>query len=277
VGSFTSDPGPADELLEHLEDGVLLLTLNRLERNNAWTHDLEDRYFDRLVAASADPEVRVIVITGAGKAFCPGLDMEVLARLAAEGKADRPRYPMTLLTQIPKPVICAVNGAAAGIGIIQMCASDVRFAAAGAKLTTAFARRGLPSEHGLTWLLTRLVGTGTAMDLLLSGRVILAEEALGLGLVDRVVPADELLPAALAYAREIAANCSPWSLATIKQQVYEDFDRGQEASRLESLQRMAESRDLPDLTEGVASYRERRPARFAGLSRVVDVERVVPP
>jgi enoyl-CoA hydratase/carnithine racemase len=266
-----------DELLEQLDEGVLLLTLNRPERNNAWTHDLEDRYFDRLVAAAADPEVRAIVVTGTGTVFCPGLDMEVLARVAAEGKVDRPRYPMTLATQIPKPVICAVNGAAAGVGMIQMCASDVRFAVAGAKLTTAFARRGLPAEHGLTWLLTRLVGTGAAMDLLLSGRVVLAEEALRLGLVDRVYPADELLPAALAYAREIATSCSPWSLATIKQQVYESFEQGQEASRLASLQRMAESRDLPDLIEGVASFRERRPAEFAGLSWVLTVERVVPP
>jgi enoyl-CoA hydratase/carnithine racemase len=266
-----------DELLEQMDDGVLLLTLNRPQRNNAWTHDLEDRYFERLLAAAADPDVRVIVVTGAGTVFCPGLDMEVLARLAAEGKADRPRYPMTLLTQIPKPVVCAVNGAAAGIGMIQMCASDVRFAAAGAKLTTAFARRGLPAEHGLTWLLTRLVGTGAAMDLLLSGRVVLAEEALRLGLVDRVHPADELLPAALAYAKDIAASCSPWSLATIKQQVYEGFEQGQVASRLGSLERMAEARGLPDLIEGVASFRERRPAQFAGLSRVVTVDRVVPP
>lgn len=268
---------PDDELLEELDQGVLLLTLNRPERNNAWTHDLEDRYFERVLAAAADPEVRAIVITGSGKAFCPGLDMEVLARLAAEGKANRPRYPMTLLTRIPKPVICALNGAAAGIGIIQACSSDVRFAAAGAKLTTAFARRGLPSEHGLSWLLTRLVGTGTAMDLLLSGRVVLAEEALALGLVDRVLPPEELLPAALDYARDIAANCSPWSLATIKAQVYADFERGQEASRHDSLERMAESRDRPDLTEGVASYQERRPPAFPGLGRVVAVDKVLPP
>jgi enoyl-CoA hydratase/carnithine racemase len=266
-----------EELLEELDEGVLLLTLNRPERNNAWTHDLEDRYFERLLAAAADPAVRAIVVTGAGKSFCPGLDMEVLARLAAEGKADRPRYPMTLATRIPKPVICAINGGAAGIGVIQACASDVRFAAAGAKLTTSFARRGLPSEHGLSWLLARLVGTGAAMDLLLSGRVVLAEEALAMGLVDRVLPTDELLPAAMAYAKDIAANCSPWSLATIKQQVYEDLERGQEASRRSSLERMAASREQPDLTEGVASFRERRPPAFAGLGAVVDVEKVLPP
>jgi enoyl-CoA hydratase/carnithine racemase len=265
------------ELLEELDAGVLLLTFNRPERNNAWTHDLEDRYFERLLAAAADPEVRVIVVTGAGRSFCPGLDMEVLATLAAEGKANRPRYPMTLATRIPKPVICAINGAAAGIGVIHACASDLRFAAAGAKLTTAFARRGLPSEHGLSWLLTRLVGTGTAMDLLLSGRVVLAEEALTLGLVDRVYPPDALLAETLTYAKDIAANCSPWSLATIKQQVYDDFERGQEESRVRSLDRMAESRDQPDLTEGVASFRERRPPAFPGFGKVVPADRVVPP
>jgi enoyl-CoA hydratase/carnithine racemase len=267
----------SDELLEELDSGVLLLTLHRPERKNAWTHDLEDQYFERLLAAAADPEVRVIVVTGAGTVFCPGLDMEVLARLAAEGGANRPRYPMTLATKIPKPVICAINGAAAGIGVIQACASDIRFAATGAKLTTAFVRRGLPSEHGLAWLLTRLVGTGTAMDLLLSGRVVEAEEALALGLVDRVYPSDELIPATMAYAKDIAANCSPWSLATIKQQVYDDFERGQEESRLRSLDRMAESRNQPDLTEGVASFRERRPPEFPGLSRVVEAEKVLPP
>jgi enoyl-CoA hydratase/carnithine racemase len=265
------------ELLEELDAGVLLLTLNRPERNNAWTHDLEDEYFERLLAAAADPDVRVIVVTGTGKTFCPGLDMEVLAKLAAEGKADRARYPMTLATRIPKPIICAINGAAAGIGIIQACASDVRFAVAGAKLTTAFARRGLPSEHGLSWLLTRIVGTGTAMDLLLSGRVVLAEEALSLGLVDRVCAPDELLPATLAYAQDIAANCSPWSLATIKAQVYDDFERGQEDSRAWALEQMAESREQPDLTEGVASFRERRPPAFPGLGRAVTAEKVLPP
>jgi enoyl-CoA hydratase/carnithine racemase len=265
------------ELLEELDAGVLLLTLNRPDRNNAWTHDLEDEYFERLLVAAEEPDVRVIVVTGTGKAFCPGLDMEVLAKLAAEGKADRARYPMTLATRIPKPIICAVNGAAAGIGVIQACACDLRFAAAGAKLTTAFARRGLPSEHGLSWLLTRLVGTGAAMDLLLSGRVVLAEEALALGLVDRVYPPDELLAATLAYAEDVAANCSPWSLATIKAQVYDDFERSQDDSRVWSLERMAESREQPDLTEGVASFRERRPPAFPGLGRTVTVEKVLPP
>ena len=115
------------------------------------------------------------------------------------------------------------------------------------------------------------------MDLLLSGRVVLAEEAVALGLVDRVYPPDELLPATLAYAKDIAANCSPWSLATIKQQVYDDLERGQEESRVRSLDRMAESREQPDLTEGVASYQERRPPAFPGLGRVVAVEKVLPP
>lgn len=267
----------SDVLTELDDHGVLLLTLHRPERANAWTHDMEDEYFGHLLAAARDPEVRVVVVTGAGTAFCPGLDMEVLARLAAEGKAVRPRYPMTLAVEVPKPVIAAINGACAGVGFVQACASDLRFAAAGAKLSSAFVRRGLPAEHGVAWLLSRLVGTGAATDLLLSGRVVVAEEAARQGLVNRVYPPDELLPATLDYARDLAANCSPWAMATIKAQLLRGWEVDRERARLEALDLMRTAREGADLREGVASFKERRPPTFAGISAVLDPPRVVPP
>lgn len=254
-----------EELLEELDAGVLLLTLNRPERNNAWTHELEDRYFERLLAAAADPEVRVIVVTGAGKAFCPGLDMEVLARLAAEGKANRPRYPMTLATRIPKPVICAINGAAAGIGVIQACASDVRFAAAGAKLTTSFARLGLPAEHGVTWMLSRLIGPARAADLLFSSRIVLAEEAAEMGLVNRVLPPDELLPFVLDYARTMAAEVAPSSLAMMKRQIYADLLGSLDEAAGFAYREMVRMVGEADFAEGVAAFQAKRPPKFHPL------------
>jgi enoyl-CoA hydratase/carnithine racemase len=261
-------------LLQDLTDGVLLLTLNRPDRNNSWNIELEEAYFDALYEAGKNPEVRVIVTTGAGRSFCPGMDMQVLERSAAGTRmTDKTRRPMTFARRIPKPVIVAVNGACAGIGLIQACSADIRFSVSTAKFTTSFARRGLPAENSLSWILPRIVGTGAAMDLLLSGRVILAEEALQIGLVNRLYEADELLPATLAYAKDMAANCSPRSMAIIKQQVQDDWETTSEASRKEAIRLVGVLRDEPDFKEGVASYTEKRAPSFEGLSADVTVER----
>ena len=256
-----------DELLRELDDdGVLLLTLNRPDRNNGWTFALEDAYFGTLIAAANDPAVRAIVVTGAGKSFCPGLDMQVLERSAKTGDAGGTyrRWPMTTARQIPKPIIAAINGACAGIGFVQMASCDVVFASTAAKFTTAFSRRGLPAENSLSWMLPRLVGTANAMDLLLSARLVLADEALAMGLVKRVVAPDELVPTAVAYARDLATNCSPASMAHIKQQVLNDWERSAEESRLRSLVFMSEMGQHPDFVEGVTSFQEKRPPSFAG-------------
>lgn len=252
-----------------LEDGVALLTLNRPERLNAWTSEMEDTYFDLLESCEHDEQVRVVVVTGAGRGFCAGADMQQLQALgngtvpAAETR--RERRPQTLALSIAKPVIAAINGPCAGIGLVQALMCDLRFAAAGAKMTTAFARRGLVAEHGISWILPRLVGPARALDLLLSGRVVLAEEAGELGLVNRVLAPEELLETTLAYARELAVNCSPSSMATMKRQLYADLERTLPDALAEANRLMLASFSKPDFVEGVTSFVERREPHFAAL------------
>lgn len=254
------------QLLTERRGAVLVLTFNRPDRLNAWTNAMEDQYFDALEAAEADPEVRAIVVTGAGRGFCAGADMGDLAGAsdASDSEIDRPR-PRHLPMTIRKPVIAAVNGAAAGLGFVETLFCDVRFASPDALFITAFVRRGLVAEYGVSWLLPRLVGHGRAADLLLSGRRVGGEEAFRIGLVEHLVPADELLDRAVAYAADLAASCSPWSMATIKTQLALDAERGLAASVEDADTLMRASFRGADLTEGVASFTERRPPAFAPL------------
>ena len=229
---LAADSGAAQAVLyEARESGVAILTLNRPDRMNGWGGGLAAGFYAGLDRAEADPAVRAIVITGNGRAFCAGADMGDLnsigsATVESAGDADLSamvgeRHAF-FLTTLRKPVIAAVNGACAGIGLTQALMCDVRFAAAGAKFTTSFARRGLIAEYGISWILPRVIGWGAALDLLLSGRVFLAEEAAELGMVKEVLAPEDLLPRAIAYAEDIAANCAPSSLAVIKRQVYGD-------------------------------------------------------
>ena len=259
-----------DLVLAERRGAVLVLTLNRPERLNAWTDALEKQYFALLDAAEDDPEVLAIVVTGAGRGFCAGADMEDLARgadavSAAEAalvNRPRPRYfPMT----VRKPMIAAINGPAAGLGLVEALYCDVRFATPDAKLMTAFVRRGLVAEYGISWLLARVVGYSAALDLLLSGRVVLGEEALALRLVDRLSRADRLVGDAVAYAEELATSSSPWSMATIKQQVQADLDRTFTDAVDAAQDLMLESFRHPDVAEGVRSFLKRRPPAFPGL------------
>src|SRR5579884_2849913 len=258
----------SDVVLRSIEDGVAVLTLNRPDRLNAWTREMEHDYFQALEECGADEEVRVIVVTGAGRGFCAGADMGDLQALGSGGvelpESDG-RRQQSFPRSIPKPVIAAINGAVAGIGLVQALMCDLRFAAAGAKFTTAFARRGLVAEHGISWILPRLVGPARALDLLLSGRIVLAEEALALGLVNRVVEADSLLATVLDYARDVAANCSPASVAAMKSQVYRHLQTDLATAMDESNRLMAESLRAADFREGVASFVERRPPKFEPL------------
>jgi enoyl-CoA hydratase/carnithine racemase len=257
-----------DVVLSEKRDGVLLLTLNRPDRANAWTGELEDRYFDLLGAADGDPEVRAIVVTGAGKAFCPGADMDLLQGIGGGGGVsltEAHRRPVTFPLTVRKPVIGAINGAVAGVGLVQALMFDLRFAASGAKMTFAFSHRGLIAEYGSSWLLPRLVGTSRALDLLLSSRVILAEEALELGLVNRVCDPASLIDEAVGYAADLAAKASPASLATIKRQVYAHATVGLDEALAQSTDLMQQSLRGPDFKEGVASYVEKRLPAFAPL------------
>jgi enoyl-CoA hydratase/carnithine racemase len=209
------------------------------------------------------------VVTGAGRGFCAGADMQSLQAIG-EGSEQASaqatdRRPQTLPLTIAKPIIAAINGAVAGIGLVQALMCDLRFAAEGAKLTTAFARRGLVAEHGISWMLPRLVGPARALDLLLSGRVVFAEEAHELGLVNRVFAPDRLLEATLEYAHELVINCSPKSMATMKRQVYADLQRDLPSSLALADELMLESFTAPDFSEGVTSFLERRDPRFAAL------------
>lgn len=259
---------PGDTVLAARRGAVLILTINRPERLNAWNYELETCYFNLLQAADADPAVRAVVLTGAGRGFCAGADMDDL-REVGEGTVevppnrDRPRsFPMTMR----KPMIAAINGAAAGLGLVEALYCDVRFAAPKAKLTTAFARRGLIAEYGIAWLLPRLIGPSRALDLLLSGRVILAEEAHAIGLVDRIVEPASLLDAAVAYADELATFSSPTSMAVIKNQVRRAMDADLATSLAEADVLMLESFGRPDVGEGVASYLDGRAPAFAPLA-----------
>jgi enoyl-CoA hydratase/carnithine racemase len=252
-----------------VQDGVALLTLNRPDRLNAWTAEMERAYFGLLEECAAAVEVRVIVVTGAGRGFCAGADMQELQAIGdGEVQAsalEHDRRPQTFPLSIPKPIIAAINGACAGIGLVQALMCDVRFAAEGAKLTTAFARRGLVAEHGISWMLPRLIGPARALDLLLSGRVVLAQEAQTLGLVNRTLAPEKLLEETLDYARELAVKCSPASMATMKLQVYADLERGLGEALAEADRLMLESFTAPDFVEGVTSFLERRDPRFASL------------
>ncbi len=253
-----------------VRDGVALLTLNRPDRLNAWTAEMERAYFAVLEQCAREEEVRVIVVTGAGRGFCAGADMQELQAIG-EGSLEatagaHERRAQTFPLSIPKPIVAAINGACAGIGLVQALMCDVRFAAEGAKLTTAFARRGLVAEHGISWMLPRLIGPARALDLLLSGRVVLAQEAQALGLVNRVWAPGDLLEETLDYARELASKCSPASMAVMKRQVYADLERGLPEALAEADGLMLESFTAPDFAEGVTSFLERRDPRFAPLS-----------
>jgi enoyl-CoA hydratase/carnithine racemase len=257
----------SDLVLSDVRHGVATLTLHAPERRNAWSVEMEHRYFELLDRAAADDDVRAIVLTGAGGSFCPGLDTSRLAAGAAGGGLQLAgRRSQHHALTIPKPMIAAINGACAGIGLVQALVCDVRFVAKGARLSTAYARRGLPAEYGMSWLLPRLVGTERALDLLLSARTFTGEEAVVLGLASRLCEPDEVLPAAVAYAHDLARLCSPRSMAVIRRQVWGDLSRGYSEANGVWLDAMLRGNaDNPDFVEGVASFVERREPRFAPL------------
>jgi enoyl-CoA hydratase/carnithine racemase len=268
----------ATEVLYEVSQRIATVTLNRPERLNAYTAAMGRELRSAMRRAADDPEVRVIVLTGAGRGFCAGADMDGLGAIGASGGAahsddtaafdpsSSPDYqqPHSYFPAVPKPILAAINGACAGLGLVYALYCDQRFAAAGAKFTTAFARRGLIAEHGISWTLPRLTGLSAALDLLMSARKFDADEALRLGVVDRVVPADQLTAAVRAYALDLADNVSPRSMSVIKRQLWavgtQPLGEAIEIGNRE----MKASFATEDFKEGVAHFVEKRAARFAG-------------
>lgn len=263
-----------------VSERIATITLNRPDRLNAWTGVMAGEVNAALSAADKDPDVRAIILTGAGRGFCSGADMNDLGTISAaggmEGGGRRPamqvseearadyRHPQTYFAGIGKPLIAAINGPAAGMGLCISLFCDLRFVADGAVFVSAFARRGLIAEHGTSWMLSRLVGHSRALDIMLSARRVGAEEAYRMGLADRVIPGDRLMAETRAYARELAEMVSPRSTRVIKRQLWNSLVQGLEEAMAEADREMAESLKCDDFKEGVAHFIEKRPPRFTG-------------
>ncbi|AGM05467.1 enoyl-CoA hydratase-related protein [Amycolatopsis keratiniphila] len=260
-----SEVDTADTVRYAVDGAVATITFDKPERGNALDQPMQIRYGRLLGEASADPGVRAVVVTGGGRSFCPGADLGLLENISADGTGTPEREgfrDVLAAAYADVPVVAAINGGCAGLGFVIACAADVRFAAAGAKFTTAFARRGLVAEYGVAKLLPELVGRGRALDLLLSGRTFTAEQAYEYGLVQEVVPPEELSARAMAYAIELATYSAPRSMALMKRQVLREAGLSLEDSAREATALMLESFGHPELPEGLASWNERRPPDF---------------
>ena len=265
-----------------IADRVAIVSLRRPQRRNAWTGRMHTEYRWILREADADPAVRVIVVTGdpEGQAFCAGADLQALEGQSERGGYDagtpqdiaEPGYGVDPAFDaafayhfgIGKPVIAAINGAAAGVGLVLAAFADLRFCVSEAKFTAAHGRFNFPAEFGLSWVLPRIVGLTHANDILLSSRVFTAEEALAMGFLNRIVPADRLMDEVLAYARRLATTVSPGSARETKRQVYRDLCRDA-AHSVRTAEALLEAMVRePDYKEGVKAWMGKRAPDWAG-------------
>ena len=272
------DPSDFTELRYEVGSGVALVTLNRPERRNAWSGPMAAEYRWALHHAHTDPAARVVVVAGAGDHFCVGADAGALEGISeAGGLFERPgsepppwpadvpdglRLNHAAALTIATPVIAALHGGCAGAGLVVAAYADLRFAAAGARIATSFARLGLPAEYGTGWVLARLMGTANAAQFLYAGGAISADEARRLGFVQRVVPDDGLLAETLDYARRLARESSPESLRTMKRALFVDAAGDFPTAYRRSVDDMDAALRHPDLKEGLAAFRDRRPPDF---------------
>jgi enoyl-CoA hydratase/carnithine racemase len=266
------------EITYEVAEPVAAITLSRPHALNAWTTRMGAEVRHALAAAETDAHVVGIVLTGAGRGFCAGADLNDLKTITEGGRQAEPpaelaadpgdsamtsfRGSYTYIASVRKPVIAAINGPVAGMAVPIVLACDLRFASDQASFTTSFSRRGLVAEWGISWLLPRLVGTAHALDLLFSARRIDAAEAARIGLVNRVLPPDELLPFVRTYVEDLAAHCSPTSMAIMKRQVWQHWTAELDAAEQEAVRLMLESFGRQDFREGVLSFLEKRPPRF---------------
>jgi enoyl-CoA hydratase/carnithine racemase len=270
------------ETVYTVAERVATITLNRPDKLNAWTAVMDQEVRAAIYEAERDSNVRVIILTGAGRGFCAGADMSLLGAIAQGGLADaegvlrnssngerqhiRPDFQKkySYFPSIQKPVIAAVNGPAVGLGFILTLYCDLRFASDTARFGTAFAKRGLIAEYGLAWMLPRLIGPSNALDMLFSARLVDANEALRMGLVNRVFPQDEFLQSVHTYAQELANNVSPRSMGIIKTQVYNAMFQTLGEAFESSEEEMLKSLQCEDFKEGVAHFVEKRAPVFTG-------------
>jgi len=252
-------------ILTSLEDGVLVVTFNRPERLNSTTPDMMRQYMQTLLDAGENPEVRVVVLTGAGRAFCAGADSTVLGSLAEGGGLAEKLRRHWFLTRIPKPVIAAINGPCVGLGLVIAMMCDMRVAARGAKLISPFCRLGLPAENGLDWILPRVVGQARAFEVMALGDAITGDDLLRLGLVNRLVDDDQLMAEAMGLARRFATACSPTSLALIKTQLQRSAHVTMREADMLGHQLIGRCVQGPDFQEAIASRREKRQPLFTPL------------
>ncbi len=283
---------PTQETLYNVANRVATITLNRPDKLNAWTPLMESEVRSHMESAEQDDEVRVIVLTGAGRGFCAGADMSLLSAVAERGLDNRDldnrdlddrgreqvlrdganregvapdfQKKYSYFPAIGKPVIAAINGPVVGLGLVITLYCDLRLASEPARFSTTFARRGLIAEYGMAWMLPRIIGIANALDLLFSARTIDAAEALRMGLVNRVFPHDTFLEKVQESAQELASTVSPRSLRIIKRQVYEAMSQPLAKAFDISVREMMSCFRTEDFKEGVAHFVQKRPAAFTG-------------
>lgn len=251
-----------ETLLYNVTHGVAVITLNRPDVMNSWTPQLSDELSLAMGAADADDDVRVVIVTATGRAFCAGADLSAGEGGFLSGKGGQQVGPRLMPHHVRKPVIAAINGHAVGVGITYPMLCDIRIASETAKIQFAMVRRGILPELGSHALLPRIIGFSRASDLLLTGRMILGTEAAQLGLVSQALPADQVFDAALAIATDIATNVAPVSAALAKKLLWEGMTMDVDGMIATEGLLLPVLTKAPDSAEGVKAFFEKRLPRF---------------